>query len=119
MRDMPTLPGDTEIGPAPALSDRAFRRLVWLMAVTAGAVVANNYYNQPLLSEIAAEFGTSERSASLIATLTQVGYAMGLLFLLPLGDMLERRRILTVLLLASSAMLVAEGTCCRRVAARR
>lgn len=107
MRDMPTLPGDTEIGPAPALSDRAFRRLVWLMAVTAGAVVANNYYNQPLLSEIAAEFGTSERSASLIATLTQVGYAMGLLFLLPLGDMLERRRILTVLLLASSAMLVA------------
>ena len=100
---MPTLPGNAD---APALPDRSFQRLVWLLAVTAGAVVANNYYNQPLLSEIASDFGTSERSASLIATLTQVGYALGLLFLLPLGDMLERRRILTVLLLASSAMLV-------------
>lgn len=104
MRDMPTLPGETG---GPALTDRAYRRLVWLMAVTAGAVVANNYYNQPLLADIAVDFGTSERSAALIATLTQVGYAMGLLFLLPLGDMLERRKILTVLLLASCAMLVA------------
>ncbi|QPM92264.1 MFS transporter [Pseudooceanicola algae] len=92
------------------MNERAPRRLIWLMAVTAGVVVANNYYNQPLLAEIAADFNASERAAALIATLTQVGYALGLLFLLPLGDMVERRRIISILLVASSAMLVAFGT---------
>lgn len=88
------------------MTARRHRQLVWLMAVTAGAVVANNYYNQPLLSEIATDFRASDRSVAMIATLTQVGYALGLLFLLPLGDMVERRRILSVLLAVSSAMLV-------------
>ncbi|MGI3171059.1 MFS transporter [Pseudooceanicola sp. C21-150M6] len=75
------------------------------MAITAGVVVANNYYNQPLLAEIAQDTGRSERAAALIATLTQIGYALGLLFLLPLGDMIERRRILSILLVTSCAML--------------
>ncbi|MCA0922945.1 MFS transporter [Pseudooceanicola nanhaiensis] len=96
------MPGDRAESAGPA-----FQRLVWLMAVTAGLVVANNYYNQPLLAEIAEDFSTSERAAALIATLTQVGYAAGLLLLLPLGDMIERRRIISVLLVASSGMLVA------------
>ncbi|WP_375691770.1 MFS transporter [Pseudooceanicola sp. LIPI14-2-Ac024] len=86
--------------------DGPVRRLVWLMAITAGVVVANNYYNQPLLAEIASDFGQSERAAAMIATLTQIGYALGLLFLLPLGDMVERRRIISILLIAACAMLV-------------
>ncbi len=100
MQGIPTLPGSAK----PA--EPAFDRLVWLMAVTAGAVVANNYYNQPLLAEFAEDFGQSERVAGLIATLTQIGYALGMLFLLPLGDMLERRRVISILLAVSSGMLL-------------
>lgn len=83
-----------------------FRRAVWLMAFTAGAVVANNYYNQPLLGELARDFQISERQAALIATWTQLGYATGLLLILPLGDLVERRRAITVLMLLSPLMLV-------------
>lgn len=80
-------------------------RTIWLMAVTAGAVVANNYYNQPLLNEMAGELAVSEQAASWISSLTQIGYALGLLFLLPLGDRLDRRRMITVLLCLSAGMM--------------
>lgn len=84
----------------------ATRRTIWLMALTAGAVVANNYYNQPLLGELARSFAISERQAALIASWTQLGYAAGLLLLLPLGDLLERRKAITVLMLLACAMLL-------------
>jgi len=76
------------------------------MAATCGLVVANNYYNQPLLVDFAHTFQVSERQAGVVAALTQFGYALGMLVFLPLGDMLERRRLISVMLLAATAALV-------------
>lgn len=68
--------------------------LLWLMTVGAGLVVANNYYNQPLLGEIARDMNISESLANNIAMLTQIGYAIGLFLLVPLGDMFKKRSII-------------------------
>ena len=70
--------------------------VLWLMAILSGLVVANNYYNQPLLGLIADELGQDESSVSKIAVLTQIGYACGLLFIVPLGDKLWRKRLILV-----------------------
>ena len=79
--------------------------LVWLMAVTCGLVVANIYYNQPLLAEIGRTFGLRESQVSLIATVTQVGYTLGLLFVVPLGDKRERKQLILGLLLCAAVCL--------------
>lgn len=70
------------------------RWLVLLMAVATGVAVASNYYNQPLLHTIAERFGLSFSQAGIIVTTAQVSYAIGLLLLVPLGDLLERRRLI-------------------------
>ena len=70
--------------------------LLWLMAVTTGVVVANNYYNQPLLGEMAKDFNVSEAEISNIPMLTQVGYALGLFFIVPLGDMFRRKKLILI-----------------------
>jgi len=76
--------------------------------VATGASVANLYYNQPLLSDIARTFQSSSRAAGAIATLTQAGYAVGLLLFVPLGDVVERRRlIVTLLCCVTGALLLA------------
>lgn len=81
--------------------------ILWLMTILSGLVVANNYYNQPLLGLIAAEFQVSEGTVSKISVLTQLGYACGLLFIVPLGDkMLRKRLILTDLIFVVAALLV-------------
>ncbi len=81
--------------------------LVWLMAITCGLVVANIYYNQPLLGEIAKTFGLKAKDVSLVATITQLGYTIGLLLVVPLGDMLERKKlILTKMVMASMGLVV-------------
>lgn len=81
---------------------------VWLMAVTCALAVANLYYNQPLLAAIAQSFHASASQVGWIPTLTQLGYASGLLLFAPLGDCLERRRlIVTMLLITAAAMLAA------------
>jgi predicted MFS family arabinose efflux permease len=83
------------------------RRLIWLLTVATGASVANLYYNQPLLSSIARTFHATPRAAGAIATLTQAGYAVGLLLFVPLGDIVERRRLITLLLcLVAGALLI-------------
>jgi len=69
---------------------------LWLMTIGSGLVVANIYYNQPLLGKIAATYHVSEAKAGIIATLTQIGYALGLLFIVPLGDMLRRKRLILI-----------------------
>ncbi|MDQ2792570.1 MAG: MFS transporter, partial [Bacteroidota bacterium] len=79
--------------------------LVWLMALTCGLVVANIYYNQPLLAAIGRTFHLSDSRASLVATATQVGYTLGMLFVVPLGDMLERKRLILLMLLGAAACL--------------
>lgn len=69
---------------------------LWLMTIGAGLVVANLYYNQPLLGKISREFGVSESTANNVAMLTQIGYAFGLLLLIPLGDMFRRKKIILI-----------------------
>jgi predicted MFS family arabinose efflux permease len=73
-------------------------RLVLLLAVACGATVANLYYAQPLLDTIARSLGTSSGTAGLLVTATQAGYVAGLLFIVPLGDRLQRRRLVSLLL---------------------
>ncbi len=72
--------------------------LLAIMAIAGGITVANLYYNQPLLTLIAKDFNTSASAVSLIPTLTQVGYALGILLLVPMGDLLERRRLIVIMM---------------------
>ncbi|GGK57149.1 major facilitator transporter [Rufibacter glacialis] len=69
---------------------------LWVMTIATGLVVANLYYNQPLLGKIAATFQVSEAAAGSLSMLTQIGYAVGMLFIIPLGDMLRRKRLIMV-----------------------
>lgn len=86
---------------------RIDRRLVLLLAVTCGTAAANLYYAQPLLNTIASALGVSEGTAGLLVTASQVGYVAGLALLVPLGDLLERRRLIVgLLVLAAIGQLV-------------
>jgi predicted MFS family arabinose efflux permease len=81
--------------------------LVALMSVATGLAVASNYYVQPLLDTIAHQFNLSVSLAGFIVTTAQLGYAFGLLLLVPLGDMLERRAlIVSMSLLAAGGMMI-------------
>jgi predicted MFS family arabinose efflux permease len=80
-------------------------RTVWLFAALTGLTVANLYYHQPLLGEMARGFGVPESRAGLISTVTQVGYALGLLLFVPLGDVRERRGLVTAMLIAVAVAL--------------
>jgi predicted MFS family arabinose efflux permease len=77
------------------------------MAAGCGLSVANLYYNQPLLVDIARDFRVGDRDMGLVTTLSQVGYALGLLCFVPLGDMLERRGFILVMLTATTLALAA------------
>jgi predicted MFS family arabinose efflux permease len=88
-------------------ADPTLRRLLWLLAVTAGLTVANLYYVQPLLPVIAAELHVTARAAGLVSTATQLGYAVGILLLVPLGDGHERRRLIVGMTVAVAVALVA------------
>lgn len=69
---------------------------LWVMTIATGMVVANIYYNQPLLADISRDFEVSEGQGGMLAMLTQSGYAAGMLFTVPLGDMLERKKLIMV-----------------------
>lgn len=71
--------------------------LIILMAVSAGISVANIYYNQPILLDIAKEFHTTETQAGLISMLSQIGYGIGLFFLTPLGDKFNKKQLIVTL----------------------
>ena len=79
--------------------------LIWMMAIASGAAAANLYYNQPLLAIVAQSFQTSEHSVGLIPMLTQIGYAIGIFLLVPLGDLVERRRLILTMLVATAFAL--------------
>ena len=72
------------------------KSVLYLMSASAGLVVANNYYNQPLLNLIAIDFGVSEAAVSNVPLFTQLGYAFGLLFIIPLGDKFPRKEMVMV-----------------------
>ena len=76
---------------------------VWLMAFGVGAIVANIYYIQPLLSAIAASFHISVPQVGAVAMATQLGAALGMFFFVPLGDTKERRQLIVWLVLAVAA----------------
>jgi len=80
-----------------------------LMAVAAGVSVANVYYAQPLLGRIGPDLAVRPAALGLVTTVTQVGYLLGLLLIVPLGDLLSRRRIIVGQALAACAGLVAAG----------
>jgi len=82
---------------APANENAGINKLtLWVMTVATGLVVANIYYSQPLLDDIAHTYHISNGEAGNIAMLTQIGYAMGMLLLVPLGDMLKRKKLIMV-----------------------
>jgi len=78
-----------------------------LFAAACGIVIANIYYSQPLLAVIAQTFGHSAASLGFLVTMTQLGYACGLLMIVPLGDVLDRRTLIITLLLCSVLALFA------------
>lgn len=81
--------------------------LIVLMSVATGLAVASNYYAQPLLDTIANAFSLSINQAGFIVTAAQLGYAAGLLLLVPLGDIFERRGLIVLMtLLAAGGMLI-------------
>ena len=81
-------------------------RIVLILAVACGVTVANIYWAQPLLDSIAHTFGSTITTAGLIITLTQIGYAIGLVLFVPLGDILERRKLIVIVLLIASVSLI-------------
>ena len=81
------------------------RRIVWLLALSTGCVVANIYYIQPLLADIAREFSLSVAQVGVVAMLAQVGTGLGMLFFVPLGDKYERRSLISALMVAESVAL--------------
>jgi predicted MFS family arabinose efflux permease len=94
----PTLPAHGDINPW----------LVLLLAVSCGLVVANIYYAQPLVGPISLALGLPSHSAGLIVTLTQVGYGLGLLFVIPLADYVENRGlVLAAVGISALSMLAA------------
>ncbi len=83
------------------------RLITIVLAFACGASVANLYYAQPLLDLISRSFGVGQGAATIVVTLTQIGYALGLALLLPLGDLLENRRFVARTLILTSLALVA------------
>src|SRR3978361_2111605 len=74
------------------------KSLLWVMAIATGLIVANLYYNQPLLDDIARTFHVSNTKVGQVAILTQLGYAAGMLFIAPLAEMLRRKRLIMICL---------------------
>lgn len=92
------------------------RTLTLLFAVTCGLAVGSAYFSQPLLDEMAAAFRIDHAAVGGIMTITQVGLGLGLLLIVPLGDALDRRRLVAVQLAVGVAALVVVGTATSTVA---
>nr|MDQ2729833.1 MFS transporter [Actinomycetota bacterium] len=84
-------------------------RLVAVFAVSCGLSVANLYYAQPLLHTIAAALHCGSGEAGLVVTASQIGYAVGLALLVPVGDIISRRRVAPAVLVVTAAALIASS----------
>ena len=83
--------------------------MTWLLATACGLIVANLYYAQPLAGPISAALGMSPQSAGLVVTLTQLGYGAGLLFIVPLADRFENRRLVLALIAVETVALAIQA----------
>lgn len=83
------------------------RGLLFLLSAGAGLAVANSYYNQPMLARLAAEFGAGPGAVAFIPFATLMGNTIGVVFIAPLGDRIERRRLIVITTLALSLALMA------------
>ncbi|MBO0709634.1 MAG: MFS transporter, partial [Candidatus Dormibacteraeota bacterium] len=99
----------TRAGRPTTSPDRLSQPLLLLLAVGCGVAVANLYYAQPLLGAIATHFHARPSEAGLVVTLAQIGYAVGLGLLVPLGDIVDRRRFIPALCVLTAAALLASG----------
>jgi HAD superfamily hydrolase (TIGR01509 family) len=84
-------------------------RLVTAMAIATGAIVANIYYAQPLLHQVALSFSVGSTQASLVVTCAQIGYAVGLVLVVPLGDRHPRRTLVVGIFVVNAAWLSLAG----------
>jgi predicted MFS family arabinose efflux permease len=80
--------------------------LTFLLAAACGLIVANMYYAQPLAGPISLALGLSPGAAGLVVTLTQVGYGVGLLLIVPLGDLVENRRLICMVICMGAVALL-------------
>jgi len=104
-------------GLSPIMSSNSLsRRTILVMAAGAGITVSNLYFCQPLLADMARTFSVSQHAIKWIPALTQLGAALGIMFLAPLGDVMERRllavRVTVILAIASIFMALAPGYAC-------
>jgi predicted MFS family arabinose efflux permease len=96
-------------GSSPSKSTGISSRLVLLFAVTCGVSVSSLYVLQPVLEEIRTDFSISTSTAALVVTAAQFGYAMGLLLLVPLGDLWNRKVLAPSMMAASAVALLLSG----------
>lgn len=86
------------------------RTVTLLFAIACGMSVANIYFAQPLLDQLSNEFNIDHSTIGVVITITQIFYGLGLLLLVPLGDLLNQRRLIIGQMLLSTAALVIVGT---------
>ncbi|MET4040072.1 MFS transporter [Bradyrhizobium sp. RT6a] len=101
-----TMNATIETAPEP---DAVSQRLTFVLAAACGMVAANIYYAQPLIAPISVALGLSHAAAGLIVTMTQIGYGVGLLFIVPLGDLVENRTLICSVITLGAAALLAAG----------
>jgi len=101
MSSVATAPASLDSSSSSTLPERT----LWLMAIACGACVANFCYNQPLLGAFATYFHATAAQVGWVAVASQIGYGIGLLFFLPLGDIIERRKLVLTLIHLCAVML--------------
>lgn len=97
----------TPLQPPASTTPQVPRGLILLIAIACGVIVANIYYAQPIAGPIGQALHISVGATGLIVMLTQIGYGLGLLFIVPLGDLVETRRIVLAALAVNFAALLA------------
>ncbi|RMW08560.1 Major facilitator superfamily [Pseudomonas syringae pv. tagetis] len=95
--------------PHPQDTSKLSRYQTFLFAITCAMAVANVYFAQPLLESMAASLSVSPGTIGIVVTATQAGYAVGLLFIVPLGDLLNRKKLILTQMLLSALALCAVG----------
>lgn len=91
----------------PVIATNMSGALTLLFALSGGVAVGNLYWAQPLLGTIGTDLGVSTGLTGLLVTTVQIGYALGVFFLVPLGDTVQRRRMIPLMMLVSAVALIA------------